>query len=40
MMEHEDKFQFLELNQHLMTMELKVINSFMFYNRYTAPAVK
>ena len=32
-------FQFLELNQHLMTMELKVINSFMFYNRYT-PAVK
>ena len=23
-----------------MTMELKVINSFMFYNRYTAPAVK
>ena len=33
------QFQFLELNQHLMTMELKVINSFMFYNRYT-PAVK
>ena len=33
------KFQFLELNLHLMTMELKVINSFMFYNRYT-PAVK